>query len=625
MRPFSTNGESSSTVIIAWSESVRMGRYSPSYNPSIAPSRPEGSPHIRTTPSHSFSPSETVPGGLPGEPIPDGGETGVSESAVEEFHTVVTTPETKAIIDSLPVGILLVDGEGLIVAANRTVREETGYTGSELLGRPIEDILEWEAHNTAIGGEGPGSSQDVGDRERWGQVGLLRTVAQEIPVSVSVTRRNGESPSSGSVITYRLEEPERADRRRRRRERLGVINQFNTILRKVTRSIIFSTHRNRLEEEVCEELAAATPYEFVMIAERGAEEDTTVVPRAWAGIEEDLLKEMLAAADDDGEEACPISAALSTRTVTTETGIDRNPAIQQCFSGATDLEISSVAVAPIQYRDRVYGVLAVYSGRSDSFEDYEVGMLQDLGAIIGFVYNAIDNQEVLVSDTVVELEFEIRNRESFFAATSAAENCTIEVEKAVRDADGELLYFHRMDGIAPDRMLELAADAPYIEDIEIVRERGDQVWTVSRLTRPSVVEMLAVNNVRVKRIVAEDGVVRLVVQLRPDTDTAVATDILDSVFEEYELVAKRRRDRGSPPVQHVYDDVFDRLTEKQRDAVVTAAECGYFERPRERTIEEIADQLGLAPSTYHQHLQSGLRKLVYGLIEAQSEYRPDRS
>jgi predicted DNA binding protein len=52
------------------------------------------------------------------------------------------------------------------------------------------------------------------------------------------------------------------------------------------------------------------------------------------------------------------------------------------------------------------------------------------------------------------------------------------------------------------------------------------------------------------------------------------------------------------------------LSDRQREALETALELGYYDTPREATHEDIAQELGCAPNTASQHLQKGEAKLV---------------
>jgi hypothetical protein len=56
------------------------------------------------------------------------------------------------------------------------------------------------------------------------------------------------------------------------------------------------------------------------------------------------------------------------------------------------------------------------------------------------------------------------------------------------------------------------------------------------------------------------------------------------------------------------------LTSRQRTAIVTAYERGYFDEPRETSLEELADALECSPSAVHGRLKRGLRALVESLL-----------
>lgn len=52
------------------------------------------------------------------------------------------------------------------------------------------------------------------------------------------------------------------------------------------------------------------------------------------------------------------------------------------------------------------------------------------------------------------------------------------------------------------------------------------------------------------------------------------------------------------------------LTDKQRDALVTAWETGYFETPRQSTLAEVADQLGISQQALSNRLRRGQQTLI---------------
>jgi len=58
------------------------------------------------------------------------------------------------------------------------------------------------------------------------------------------------------------------------------------------------------------------------------------------------------------------------------------------------------------------------------------------------------------------------------------------------------------------------------------------------------------------------------------------------------------------------DDPATILSDRQREAVETALDLGYYEQPREATHEDVAAKLDCAPQTASDHLQKAEAKLV---------------
>ncbi|WP_049935142.1 helix-turn-helix domain-containing protein [Haloplanus natans] len=58
----------------------------------------------------------------------------------------------------------------------------------------------------------------------------------------------------------------------------------------------------------------------------------------------------------------------------------------------------------------------------------------------------------------------------------------------------------------------------------------------------------------------------------------------------------------------------NRLTDRQRDVVRTAHRMGYFSYPREANATAVADELGIGPSTFAEHLAAAQRTLLDDLL-----------
>ena len=56
------------------------------------------------------------------------------------------------------------------------------------------------------------------------------------------------------------------------------------------------------------------------------------------------------------------------------------------------------------------------------------------------------------------------------------------------------------------------------------------------------------------------------------------------------------------------------LTDTQREALVLAYERGYFDSPRETSLEELADELGITQQSLSSRLKRGHRRLIGGVL-----------
>lgn len=66
------------------------------------------------------------------------------------------------------------------------------------------------------------------------------------------------------------------------------------------------------------------------------------------------------------------------------------------------------------------------------------------------------------------------------------------------------------------------------------------------------------------------------------------------------------------------------LTDRQLEALSVGADLGYFEVPREAGVEDVADELGCAPSTASTLLQKGQARVVRRLVERRGSDRGGR-
>lgn len=67
------------------------------------------------------------------------------------------------------------------------------------------------------------------------------------------------------------------------------------------------------------------------------------------------------------------------------------------------------------------------------------------------------------------------------------------------------------------------------------------------------------------------------------------------------------------------ESILGALSDRQREAVETGLDVGYYDVPREAPHEAVADRLECAPSTASEHLRKAESKIIRGVLEGVGE------
>lgn len=194
--------------------------------------------------------------------------------------------------------------------------------------------------------------------------------------------------------------------------------------------------------------------------------------------------------------------------------------------------------------------------------------------------------------------------EEFALGTVFAElpDVTIQLERVIPDANGVVPYFW-VRGTESENIVEQFSSHPGVRDIqEVDHIDGEYLMRCAWVSEyDSVLDaLIAPEVVLLSAIGTADG---WTFELRGESRESIAE------FNDYchehgvpvtltELHALRPR------------DVRQDLTETQREALTLAYEQGYFDSPRETTLEEVADDLGISQQALSSRLQRGNRRLI---------------
>lgn len=400
--------------------------------------------------------------------------------------------------------------------------------------------------------------------------------------------------------------------RERYNEQLTALNELYEVAHNITNSVVDQATREGIESTICTHLAEADSYScawFGTIDERGQR----VVPRVAAGFDGDL--DDLETAYDTAEDGpSPVGEAVQTARANVVRNLRERPEYGDWYDLARQYGFDSWAVVPVTHEGALYGVLNVYSARPNAFDDRERVVIEKLGTLVGHAVTAIQRKRTLMDETLVEVEFSIKNVLGR-GETSGSEQTSVTFDRIVPLRDGDYILYGEASESGIEMLQSASEEFPSWDPPEVVGESGEGVWFELHVTDPPVISVVAARGGRVESASIENGDYRLLVQLPQSADVRALVDDVRDSYPSATMLAQRQTSGAEPTENGLQPTVLDELTERQRAAVESAFHSGFFEWPRRTTGEEIASTWDVSASTYHQHLRVGEQKILAAIFD----------
>ncbi|WP_254525038.1 helix-turn-helix domain-containing protein [Natrinema caseinilyticum] len=154
-------------------------------------------------------------------------------------------------------------------------------------------------------------------------------------------------------------------------------------------------------------------------------------------------------------------------------------------------------------------------------------------------------------------------------------------------------------------------------DVELTPIQSDDSEAIYRFERDGgadcACEVVEGTGTPVSSVRAQDGA--LIVSFRT-LELAAVADIVDELRASFDgvIVDELSRDHESASTDPVVVD-RDRLTARQREILEAAHEMGYFDYPKGANATDVAERLGVARSTFTEHLAAAQTKLMDDILE----------
>ena len=413
-----------------------------------------------------------------------------------------------------------------------------------------------------------------------------------------------------------------AEQIREMKERLERLQRITSVIRDIDKQLVVATSREEIERTVCERLVESDPYGLAWIGDYTLSFDQ-VRPNVVAGADDASLDDHPVADGGGG----PASKAVSSGEVqvVNDLSSERGQEMLDPLEFAdTDPGYAAGAVVPLIYRDTVYGVLNVCTDDRDIFDEREISVLSELGDSIANAINSVESKRLMLSDTVVELEFDVEDQSDAFISLSTETGSRIELKSFVPAADGELTSYVEVTGASTSAFLDAATEMPEIEKVRGVGESSEGGLYECRVSESTVVLSLIDAGANVESMRVDEGQGHVTATVAPETDVRTVAETIQESFDDVDLVAKREVERDFQSTADFRQSLENRLTDRQYSVLEAAYAAGYFAWPRESTAKEIADSLDLAPPTLHEHLRGAKIELIEAFFEETGEFENER-
>ena len=501
--------------------------------------------------------------------------------------------------------ICFASADGEIEYVNAAFEDLIGYSLSEVVGRPAADILS--------SGEDTDVSHDelhrtVLEGDSWsGQVTLRRKSGERVHVRQTVAPAGDSGVDFAVIVATDVTERVRRERALARRcETLEGLEGLVADINAAGRELIDSSTRSEIEAAVCDSLADSEAYLAAWICGT-APGESRLRPREWAGaptVDESAF-------DVDSSALSSSLRSGQPRVAGSEFASD----LLGPFGEEGVPDARSVGLVPIAYGNTTYGVMAVFTDRGTAFGDRERTLLSDLGARIGHAITAIERRNLLLADTVVELEFNCTDEGAFLVSATAEHDCACSIEAVVPVAEGSLLFYVTLSDAPPDAFLDTATAASGVADGRYIREYDSQSLLELTVEGSSPALTLTEIGATIREGAVESGEQTIRAEIAQETGVRSVVKGLQAAFPETTLRAKHAVDRPIETVAEFQDSLTETLTDKQRSALRAAYFAGYFDWPRGSTAEEVADSMGVSSPTLHNHLRKAERKLLSSFFD----------
>jgi len=426
---------------------------------------------------------------------------------------------------------------------------------------------------------------------------------------VEILAATAEAAFDRSERVYELrEEREESERRAENLER---VQQLNDEIRTLNRTLVESVDGDEIKESVCESLVGLDKFKFAWIGEPNLASDKLGIA-THAGSGEEFLNDV-SLSFGDTENDLPEAKVARSREAVVENRITDDLQSEEWRNVGLLHGFRSVATVPLTHGDVLYGVLSIYSDEADAFDDLTTSVLTELGELVRYALNSVEQRNALMGEGGSSLTFELTEPEDPFVELSSDLGAEVDVVNVARRSENiSLVQFH-LEGVGEDEVRDVASDTVAFRDLRLVSDpsEDDDLRFEGVVVGDTLATEMVSLGAKLDSLVVSEGVCRTTLTVPGSRDKRELVERLRSEYSEAEL--KAQYNTGSSARDESRDS--PELTERQEDILRTAYYGGYFDKNRKSTGSEIAESLDISQPAFSKQLRTAQNKVlgsIYG-------------
>ncbi len=300
----------------------------------------------------------------------------ISERKIAEESLKQSEKKYRQLVELAQEGIWMIDADLKTTFVNPRMAEILGYTVEEMMGKNLFTFMDEQGIKickTNI------ERRKKGIKEQH-DFEFLRKDGMRIYTSLEttpITDHNGKYIGALAVVADITE-------RKRAEDALRKVNRSLKALSKCNEVLVRATDESYLLNEICRLIVETGGYQLAWVGFNELDQEKTIRIAAMAGYETDSFKNIKITWADNDYGQGPSGVAIRTAKPCIIKNIDNYPNYLPWREQAKKLGFISAITIPLMTQGKVFGVLNIYSGENNAFNDEELKLLNELSEDLAY-------------------------------------------------------------------------------------------------------------------------------------------------------------------------------------------------------------------------------------------------